>query len=74
MLKKFRLRNERQQQLAIVLYFKEEQSSYYNGIIIINDLSKIEKNLYKAETIDQVINDLANRINISYNDYIDVSE
>ncbi len=62
--RKFKLRNERQQHLATVLYFYEEEILSYVGIIFNNDLSEKIIWLYNNETINNVIHDLANRINM----------
>jgi len=72
MRRKFKLRNERQQHLATVLYFNEEALQRNVGIIVTNDLTRKETWLYQDETIEQVIADLAGRLNIVYSDYIEV--
>lgn len=74
MRRKFKLRNERLQHLATVLYFYEDQLRRNVGIIISNDLSRKETWLYENEPIEQVIADLAERLGIQYHDYIEVNE
>ena len=74
MRRKFKLRNQRQQHLATILYFFEDQLNRNVGMIFTNDLSRKETWLYQNETIDQVVADLANRLNIEYHDYIEVTE
>ena len=69
---KFSLINEKHQQVAIVLYFFEEQLNRYVGIIISMDLSQNDTWLYQTETIKEVITDLATRLKIHYHDYIEV--
>lgn len=71
MRKRFKLRDKSQQHIAMVLYFKEEQLQRNVGIIITSDLSKKETWLYQNETIEQVIADLAARLGIDYNDFIE---
>ena len=72
MRRKFKLRNEKQQHLATVLYFNEEVLQRNVGIIVTNDLTRKETWLYQDETIEQVIADLARRLNIVYSDYIEI--
>lgn len=73
MRRKFKLRNERQQHLATILYFFEDQLNRNVGIIITNDLTRKETWLYQNEAIEEVIADLATRLNIQYADYIEVN-
>lgn len=72
MRRKFKLRDNRQQHLATVLFFYEEQLLRNVGIIITNDLTRHTSWLYQNETIDEVIADLATRLGIVYHDYIEV--
>jgi hypothetical protein len=72
MRRKFKLINEKQQHLATVLYFFEDQLNRNVGMIFTIDLARMETWLYENETIDQVIADLATRLNIQYNDYIEL--
>lgn len=74
MRQKFKLRNQRQEHLATILYFFEEQLNRNIGMIIANDLSRYETWLYQNETINQVVADLANRLNIEYHDYVEITE
>jgi hypothetical protein len=74
MRQKFKLRDNRQQHLATVLYFYEEQLLRHVGMIITIDLTRHTTWLYQNETIPQVIADLAARLNIAYHDYIEVQE
>ena len=72
MIRKFKLRNVSQQHLATVLYFNEEVLQRNVGIIVTNDLARKETWLYQDEPIEQVIANLAKRLNIGYIDYIEV--
>lgn len=73
MRRKFRLRNESQQHLGTVIYFFEDQILTNVGIIVTNDLQQKALYLYKDETIDEVINNLASKLNLEFNDYIEVN-
>jgi hypothetical protein len=72
MRQKFKLRNQQQQHLATILYFFEEQLNGNVGMIFTNDLSRNGTWLYQNETIDEVVTDLANRLNIEYYDYVEL--
>jgi hypothetical protein len=74
MRRKVQLRNNRQQTVATVLYFHENGLQRYVGIIILPDLTQHASWLYQDEIIDQVIADLAKRLNIQYYDYVEVNE
>lgn len=71
MRRRFKLRNERQQHLALVIYFFEEQINHNVGIIFTTDLRQKETMLYQNEIVDEVISDLAERLGIDYSDYIE---
>lgn len=73
MRRKFKLRNERQQHLATVIYFYEEQLLRNVGMILTNDLARKETWLYENEPIEDVIADLAARLGVLYHDYIEVN-
>ncbi|HEX7458505.1 MAG TPA: hypothetical protein VF301_08730 [Ginsengibacter sp.] len=55
-----------------MLYFYEEHSKRYVGIIFIKDFTKKQTWFYQDEEIDQVIADLAARFNIQYHEFIEV--
>lgn len=73
MRKKVQLRNNGQQTVATVLYFYEDWLQRYVGIIILPDLTQHTTWLYQDESFDQVIVDLAKRLNVQYHDYIEVN-
>lgn len=66
MRRKFKLKNEKGQHLAVVLYFYEEIINSNVGIIISNDLSEKSTWLFQNEQIEEVIADLARRLEIEY--------
>jgi hypothetical protein len=74
MRRKFHLRNNRQQRVATVLYFHENELLRNVGFIIIPDLTQHTHWLYQNEPIDEVIADLARRLGINYDNYIEVNE
>jgi len=74
MRRKVQLRNNIQQTVATVLYFHEDGLQRNVGIIIMPDLTLHTSWLYQDEIIDQVIADLARRLNIQYYDYVEVDE
>lgn len=74
MTKRFRLLNERGQILAVVLYFYEKQINSSVGIIFdSNNLTNKIIWLYKDEKFEDVIADLAKRLNIDYIDFEEVN-
>ena len=74
MRRKFKLIDEKSQNLATVLYFFEDQINQNVGIIISNDLRNHLIWLYKNEGIKDIIEDLAGRLSIQYKSYDEVSE
>ena len=73
MRRKFKLINEKGQHLAVVLYFYEEILNSNVGIIISNDLSKKSTWLFQNEQIEEVIANLANRLEIEYTSFEEVN-
>jgi hypothetical protein len=70
--RKFILRNDRQERLATVLYFYEEHSKRYVGIIFTKDFTKKQTWFYQDEEIEDVIADLAAKFSIQYHEFIEV--
>ncbi|MBK5284782.1 MAG: hypothetical protein JJE25_05225 [Bacteroidia bacterium] len=58
--------------MATVVFVKDEQLKRKLGMIITDDLVGHTSCLYEYETFDEVIADLARRLNILYHDYIEV--
>ena len=73
MRKKFKLKNVKGQHLAVVLYFYEEILNSNVGIIISNDLSEKFTWLFQNEQIEEVIADLAGRLEIEYTSFDEVN-
>lgn len=73
MRRKFKLKNAKGQHLAVVLYFYEEILNSYVGIIISNDLSEKATWLFQNEQIEEVIADLAGRLEIEYTSFEEVN-
>ena len=73
MTRKFKLKNDKGQHLAVVLYFYEEILNSNVGIIISNDLSKKSTWLFQNEQIEEVIADLARRLEIEYTSFEEVN-
>lgn len=71
-MRKFILRNEEQERLATVLYFYEGIGGRWVGMIWGRDLSKKQTWFYQHEKIEEVIADLAERLNITYHDFIEM--
>ena len=72
MIKRFKLRNKQQQQIATVLYFYEEQISKNVGIIIDYKLTIMKSSNYDSEDKKYVISDLAKKCNIDFFDFIEI--
>ncbi|MFY7937995.1 hypothetical protein [uncultured Chryseobacterium sp.] len=72
MRRKFKIRNQQKQHLATILFFFEDQLDRNVGMIFTSDLNRMEIWLYENENIDVVIADLAARLNIQYDDHIEV--
>jgi hypothetical protein len=73
MRRKFKLKNDKGQHLAVVLYFYEEILNSNVGIIISNDLSEKSTWLFQNEQIEEVIADLARRLEIEYTSFEEVN-
>ncbi len=73
MTRKFKLKNDKGQHLAVVLYFYEEILNSNVGIIISNDLSEKSTWLFQNEQIEEVIADLARRLEIEYTSFEEVN-
>lgn len=73
MRRKFKLKNEKGQHLAVVLYFYEEILNSNVGIIFSNDLSEKSTWLFQNEQIEEVIADLARRLEIEYTSFEEVN-
>lgn len=73
MRRKFKLKNVKGQHLAVVLYFYEEILNSNVGIIISNDLSEKFTWLFQNEQIEEVIADLAGRLEIEYTSFDEVN-
>lgn len=73
MRRKFKLKNVKGQHLAVVLYFYEEILNSNVGIIISNDLSEKLTWLFQNEQIEEVIADLAGRLEIEYTSFDEVN-
>lgn len=73
MIRKFKLKNVKGQHLAVVLYFYEEILNSNVGIIISNDLSENFTWLFQNEQIEEVIADLAGRLEIEYTSFDEVN-
>ena len=73
MRRKFKLKNDKGQHLAVVLYFYEEILNSNVGIIISNDLSEKSTWLFQNEQIEEVIADLARRLKIEYTSFEEVN-
>jgi hypothetical protein len=73
MRRKFKLKNVKGQHLAVVLYFYEEILNSNVGIIISNDLSEKSTWLFQNEQIEEVIADLAGRLEIEYTSFEEVN-
>lgn len=73
MRRKFKIKNVKGQHLAIVLYFYEEILNSNVGIIISNDLSEKSTWLFQNEQIEEVIADLAGRLEIEYTSFEEVN-
>jgi len=73
MRRKFKLKNDKGQHLAVVLYFYEEILNSNVGIIISNDLSEKSTWLFQNELIEEVIADLARRLKIEYTSFEEVN-
>ena len=73
MTRKFKLKNDKGQHLAVVLYFYEEILNSNVGIIISNDLSKKSTWLFQNEQIEEVIADLSRRLEIEYTSFEEVN-
>ncbi len=73
MRRKFKLKNVKGQHLAVVLYFYEEILNSNVGIIISNDLSEKSTWLFQNEQIEEVIADLAARLEIEYTSFEEVN-
>jgi hypothetical protein len=71
-LRKFILRNEEQERLATVLYFYENVGGRWVGMIWGKALSGKQTWFYQDEKIEEVIADLALRLNINYHDFIEM--
>jgi hypothetical protein len=72
MRRKFKLINEKDQHLAVIIYFFEEQINSNVGIIISTDLSMKSTWLYQNEQIEDVISDLAKKLKIDYSSFNEV--
>lgn len=72
MIRRFHLKNKRSQYLATVIYFFEDQINSNVGIIITPEA--IDQWLYQDDSIENVIQDLATRINIEYVSIVEVSK
>ena len=73
MRRKYKLRNERLQQIATILYSFEEQLNGNVGMIFTDNPLVRDTWLFQDESIDQVVADLALRLDIQYHDYIEVN-
>ena len=73
MRRKIKLKNEKGQHLAVVLYFYEEILNSNVGIIFSNDLSEKSTWLFQNEQIEEVIADLARRLEIEYTSFEEVN-
>ena len=73
MRRKFKVKNVKGQHLAVVLYFYEEILNSNVGIIISNDLSEKSTWLFQNEQIEEVIADLAARLEIEYTSFEEVN-
>ena len=71
-MRKFILRNEEQDRLATVLYFNESIGGRRVGMIWGKGASGKQTWFYEDETIEEVIADLTERLNISYHDFIEM--
>ena len=73
MRRKFKLKNVKGQHLAVILYFYEEILNSNVGIIISNDLSEKSTWQFQNEQIQEVIADLAGRLEIEYTSFEEVN-
>ena len=71
-MRKFILRNEEQDRLATVLYFYESTGGRRVGMIWGKGVSGKQTWFYEDEKIEEVIADLAQRLNITYHDFIEM--
>ena len=74
MIREFKLRSNRKKHLATVLFFyKEKITPELNnlGIIFTADMSSRAHWVFKNETIEQIIADLAGKLNINYYDFVE---
>ena len=71
-MRKFILRNEAHERLATVLYFYENVGGRWVGIIFGKSLSGKQTWFYEDEKIEKVIADLAERLNITYHEFIEM--
>ncbi len=71
-MRKFILRNEEHEKLATVLYFNENAGGRSVGMIWSKGLSGKQTWFYEDETIEEVIADLAERINITFHYFIEL--
>lgn len=72
MRRKFKLIDTKKQHLAVVLYFFEEQINSNVGIIFKSDLTASSTWLYQNEPIEEVIADLASKLEIEYTSFEEV--
>ncbi len=66
MVRKYKLKNEKEQHLAVVYLFFQKQFQKNIGIIIKCDMSNEATSLYENEKIEDIITDLANKLDIVY--------
>lgn len=74
MRRRFRIRNERQQILATVIFFFENEINHFVGIVILPTLENHATGMYDNDgNMDEIIADLVPRVGIEdYHDYIEL--